>query len=129
MRWLVGSIDDWDTLFKRAYDCLAPGGYLESYEMSTMWESDDGSVTENTALGQWGKIYIEGGRQAGRTFTVVYDGLQKKAMEKAGFVEIEERDLKVSFFSLPKLPVMRERGLKGNVDIVYLATDWEVAKG
>lgn len=98
MRWLVGSIDDWNLLFRRAFDCLAPGGWLESYEMSTMWESDDGSVTEKSALGQWGKIYIEGGRQAGRTFTVVYDELQRKAMEAAGFVDIQELDLKVSFY-------------------------------
>jgi hypothetical protein len=52
MRWLVGSVDDWNLLFKRAFDCLALGGWLESYEMSTIWESNDGSVTENSALGQ-----------------------------------------------------------------------------
>ena len=95
MRWLVGSIDDWNRLFKQAFDALAPGGWLESYEMSTLWESDDGSVTDKTALGQWGKIYIEGGRQSGRTFTVVYDELQRKAMEAAGFVDIQERNIRV----------------------------------
>ena len=100
MRWLVGSIDDWYLLFKRAYACLKPGGWLESYEMSTVWESDDGSVGENTALAQWGKFYVEGGRQSGRTFTVVYDDLQRKAMEAAGFVEIGERDIKVTVLCL-----------------------------
>ena len=100
MRWLVGSIDDWDLLFKRAYACLKPGGWLESYEMSTVWESDDGSVGANTALAQWGKFYVEGGKQSGRTFTVVYDDLQRKAMEAAGFVEIGERDIKVKVLCL-----------------------------
>jgi hypothetical protein len=95
MRWLVGSIDDWHLLFKRAFACLKPGGWLESYEMSTMWESDDGTVTENTALAQWGKFYVEGGKQSGRTFTVVHDDLQRKAMEAAGFVDIDKRDIKV----------------------------------
>lgn len=95
MRWLVGSIDDWYRLFQQSFDALAPGGWLESYEMSTMWHSDDGSVTEHTALGQWGKIYIEGGRQSGRTFTVLDDELQRKAMEAAGFVDIQERNIKV----------------------------------
>lgn len=98
MRWLVGSIDDWDRLFQRAYDCTKPGGWLESYEMSTMWESDDGSVTDKSALGQWGKIFIEGGRKAGRTFTVVVDELQRKAMENAGFVDIQERNIRVSTY-------------------------------
>lgn len=95
MRWLVGSIDDWNALFRRALGCLKPGGWLESYEMSPMWESDNGSVTEKTALGQWGKIFEEGGRLSGRTFKVVPEGLQRKAMEAAGFVDIQERDIKV----------------------------------
>lgn len=65
--------------------------------MQPVWESDDGSVTEKTALGQWSKIFIEGGRKAGRTFTVVGEGLQRKGMEAAGFVDVEERNIKVSW--------------------------------
>ena len=97
MRWLMGSIDDWTALFERARDCLKPGGWLESYEMSPIWMSDEARITPDTALGQWGKIFVEGGRCSGRPFTVVDDGLQRKAMEAAGFVDIQERDIKVGF--------------------------------
>jgi len=110
IRWLVGSIDDWNKLFERAFECIKPGGWLESYEMSTMWESDDGSVKETMALGQWGKIFTEGGRQSGRTFTVVYDELQRKAMEAAGFVDIQERNIKQPIGRWPKDQRLKEIG-------------------
>ena len=48
-------------------------------------------------MGQWGKFFIKGGEKSGRSFMVVADGLQRKAMEAAGFVDIQEFDFKVSF--------------------------------
>lgn len=98
MRWLVGSIKDWTALFKQAYKCLKPGGYIESFEPSSRLQSDDDSVSETSAMSQWGKFFVEGGRILGRPFTVFEDGLQKKAMQEAGFVDIEERDFKVCTF-------------------------------
>lgn len=41
-----------------------------------------------------------GGEKTGRTFAVVDDGLQNTAMEKAGFVDIQEKWIKVPSFSL-----------------------------
>jgi hypothetical protein len=95
IRWLFGSIKDWDGLFAQAYKCLKPGGYLESHEPSVQFDSDDGTVHEKTAMGQFGKFFIEGGRKMGRSTTVLEDGVQRKAMEAAGFVGIEEQDFKV----------------------------------
>ncbi|KAL1874364.1 hypothetical protein VTK73DRAFT_447 [Phialemonium thermophilum] len=60
MRWLVGSIDDWTALMRRAYDALRPGGYIESFEASSCIVSDDGSVTDDSAMGQWGPDSAEG---------------------------------------------------------------------
>ena len=105
MRFLVGSIADWTALFKEAYSSCQPGGYVESFEVSPHLESDDGTVTEKSAMGQWGKFYVEGGRKFNRTFTVFQEGIQKKAMEEAGFVDIEVKDIKasLSFLSLSSL--------------------------
>lgn len=47
-------------------------------------------------MGEWGKIFVSGGRKIGRTFTVVQDAIQNKAMEEVGFVDIHERLFKVS---------------------------------
>lgn len=110
MRWLVGSIVDWTALFKQAYNCLKPGGYIESYEAMPKMESDDGTVHEKSAMNQWGKFFAEGGRKIGRTFTVVNDGVQRKAMEEAGFVDIEEWNFKAPIGSWPQDARLKEIG-------------------
>ncbi len=96
MRWLIGSIVDWTELFKQAYKVLKPGGYVESYEPGARIESDDGTVKDTDAMGQWGMFFAEGGKKIGRPFEVLEEGLQRKGMEAAGFVDIEERDYKAS---------------------------------
>ena len=97
MRYLLGSVADWDALYGEVYKALRPGGWFEHYESSPYIESDDGTITDKTALGQWGHIFVEGGKKMGRTFTVVPDGLQKSGMEKAGFVDVQTWDFKVRF--------------------------------
>lgn len=100
MRYLVGSIVDWTALYKEAFAALKPGGWLESLEGSPHIVSDDGTIPEKSAISQWGKFFEEGGRTIGRTFMVVQDGIQKKAMEEAGFVDIQEWDFKVSILPI-----------------------------
>lgn len=95
MRWLLGSIKNWTSLYEDAFRCLKPGGWLESYEMSAFMESDDGTVTDQTAMGQWGKFYLEGERKFDRCFTVLQKEVQRKSMEAAGFVDIQEHNMKV----------------------------------
>lgn len=62
--------------------------------------SDDGSVADKSAISQWGKFFEEGGKTLGRTFMVVDTGIQRKAMEEAGFVDIQEWEFKVSRSSI-----------------------------
>jgi SAM-dependent methyltransferase len=97
MRYLLGSITDWDALYREAYQTLTPGGWIEHYEAAPYLESDDGTVDENSAMGQWGKIFVAGSKVTGRSFTVVPDGVQKSGMEKAGFEDIQTWDFKVRF--------------------------------
>ena len=92
---MLGSIVDWTALFKQAYLSCKPGGWFESFETSSKFESDDGTVGEESALGQWGKIFEQGGKVFGRSFSVVDDGIQRKAMEESGFVDIQEFVFKV----------------------------------
>jgi len=110
MRGLVGSIQDWDSLFRNAYETLKPGGWVQSYEPSPEWETDDDTIPADSALKQWGRLFIEGGRKLGRSFTVVADGTQRNAMERAGFVGIDEFDVKQPIGKWPADAALRERG-------------------
>lgn len=99
MRWLIGCVTDWTSLFQQAYKSLKPGGWIESFECNGFFESDDGTVTEKSALAQWGIFFREGAKKMGSTasFTVVRDQVQRKSLEEAGFVNIQETGFKVSF--------------------------------
>lgn len=73
-----------------------------------MFQSDHTPIAEDSALGQWGKFFTEGGKKMGQTFTVLEDELQRKAMEAAGFVDIQEFNFKVR--EAPLCISLAERG-------------------
>jgi len=110
MRFLVGSIDDWNTLMSRAFQACKPGGWIESFEPSVYIESDDGTVTDKMALGQWGKLFSEGGRKFGRSFDVHENGIVRSALEAAGFVDIQEKTFKMPIGGWAKDPRLKKIG-------------------
>lgn len=63
--------------------------------MSSVARSDDESVPDGSALGQWSKVFVEGGKKFGRSFTIVDDDVQQTCMKVAGFTDITVKDIKV----------------------------------
>ncbi|RSL45560.1 hypothetical protein CEP53_010721 [Fusarium sp. AF-6] len=110
MRYLIGSIKDWPALMKEAFRVCKPGGYVESYEGSPDMESDDDTVPKDSAMADWGPIFKEAGVKIGRPFTILHEDLARKAMEEAGFVDIESKDFKAPVGAWPKDKTMREIG-------------------
>lgn len=111
LRLLNGVVSDWFSLFRNAFRCARPGGYVESLTTSACVHSDDGSVKKGSALEQWHSIFWEGGKKLGRTFKVLEDDLQKMAMEEAGFVDITVKDLKIPLGAWPEDKKLAEIGL------------------
>jgi len=97
----LGSIPDWTGFFKQAYNALKPGGYLESYEGSPRVYSDDDTLPPTSALSQWTSLFVDGGRKIGRSFDIVEENTQNTAMKEAGFVDIQEKWIKVHFQTSP----------------------------
>ncbi|EFX06072.1 hypothetical protein CMQ_4141 [Grosmannia clavigera kw1407] len=111
-RWLTGCVPDYAALFKEAYRTLKPGGWIESIECNAYLETDDDSMPEDSACAQWGYIFREGAKKMGSTvsFSVVRDKLQRKDLEAAGFINIQERPLKNPISEWSKDPKLKEIG-------------------
>ncbi|KNB17226.1 hypothetical protein FOXG_15331 [Fusarium oxysporum f. sp. lycopersici 4287] len=97
MRWLVGSIADWKSLFKESYKCLKPGATSKA-------------MSHHHASKATTKFFVEGGRKIGRPFTIFEENIQREGMREAGFVNIEERDFKNPVGGWPKDPKQRSAG-------------------
>ncbi|KAK1493085.1 hypothetical protein CABS01_17089 [Colletotrichum abscissum] len=95
MRFLTGSVRDWRFLVGEAYRCLKEGGILESSEPSFLIESDDGTVNAESCWYWWSRVFEQYGAQTGQTFSVVQEGIQRRALEEAHFSNIQEFDYKV----------------------------------
>ncbi|KAI1323971.1 S-adenosyl-L-methionine-dependent methyltransferase [Xylariaceae sp. FL0255] len=107
LRYLFGSITDWNQMYAEAFRACKPGGYVEAVEASVNIRSDDGSICEGTALYDWGILFNEASNKYGRSMSIVDDNVVPKAFEKAGFVDIKER-----FFKLPSTPWAKDDKLR-----------------
>ncbi|KAF4460651.1 demethylmenaquinone methyltransferase [Fusarium albosuccineum] len=115
IRYLIGCIPDWTELFKQAYKALKPGGIIESFEVSPTIESDDDTVTPDSAMAKWGTIFIQASEKIGNVFTVIADDIQGPSMQKAGFTDIHEWNGKCPLNPWPKDPKLKEIGQFGEL--------------
>ncbi|KAL2132737.1 hypothetical protein VTI74DRAFT_3420 [Chaetomium olivicolor] len=110
LRCMVGTIADWSKFYREAFRCCKPGGWVEHHEEEAEWHAYDAEISENSAMGQWQKVFTAGGNKFGRTFNIISEDIQRKCMEEAGFVDIVVKDFEVPLGSWPKDPKQRELG-------------------
>ncbi|CCE32552.1 uncharacterized protein CPUR_06412 [Claviceps purpurea 20.1] len=85
IRYIVGGVQDWAGLFKEAYICCAPGGWVQSVECDYRFYSDDGTTELEPVLASFGELFLEAGKILNRPFFV--QELQQEAFDETGFVE------------------------------------------
>ncbi|CCE28852.1 uncharacterized protein CPUR_02541 [Claviceps purpurea 20.1] len=85
MRYIVGGIGDWTALFKEAYRCCAPGGWVESIEYDVELRSDDGTTELEPVLYSYGDLFREASKILKRPLFV--REIQPRALDEAGFIE------------------------------------------
>lgn len=98
-RGLCGSLADWKKLFRQAFENLKPGGWFEMQEFLTQVQSDDGTLELTQHLCQWLDELNEASERLGKPLRTAH--LIKPWMEEAGFVDVEEKVVKVSIFTHP----------------------------
>jgi SAM-dependent methyltransferase len=111
VRGMIGTIIDWPAFYREAFRCCKPGGYMEHHDEAAEWHSANGEISEASAMGQWGKVFSEGGKKFGRTFRVIQDDVQIKGMEEAGFVDIVVKDYMCPIGDWPRDPKQKEIGM------------------
>ncbi|KAG6174936.1 hypothetical protein E4U51_008385 [Claviceps purpurea] len=85
MRLIYGGIEDWTRLFKEAFRCCAPGGWVESVEGDVEFCSDDGTTELEPILASFGELFREAEKVLNRPFFL--RDVQRQAFDEAGFVE------------------------------------------
>ncbi|KAG6074961.1 hypothetical protein E4U16_003678 [Claviceps sp. LM84 group G4] len=108
VRYIVGGIEDWTALFKEAYRCCAPGGWVESVEVDVEFRSDDGTTELEPVLASFAELFREGGKIWNRLFFVQEQ--QRQAFDEAGFVEKRTIRYKIPVGSWPKDRQLAEIG-------------------
>ncbi|CCE35186.1 uncharacterized protein CPUR_02117 [Claviceps purpurea 20.1] len=107
-RYLFGGIQDWSGLFKEAYRCCAPGGWVQSVECDIEFRSDDGSTELEPVLASYAELFREGGKVLNLSFFV--QDLQQRAFDEAGFVEQRAVRFKLPIGPWAKDPKLAEVG-------------------
>jgi hypothetical protein len=77
-------------------------------EMSIIWKSDDGTVTDDHPLNEWSRITIEAVKKIGKTFENAQ--FTKENMIKAGFVDVIEQKYKAPVGAWSSDPKLKEVG-------------------
>ncbi|CCE35196.1 uncharacterized protein CPUR_02127 [Claviceps purpurea 20.1] len=104
IRYIFGGIQDWTGLFKEAYRCCAPGGWVQSLECDPEFYCDDGTTELEPVLASYGDLFREGGKVLNSSFFV--QEIQQRAFDEAGFV-----DKRVAQYKIPISPWSKDRKL------------------
>ncbi|KAH7377705.1 S-adenosyl-L-methionine-dependent methyltransferase [Pyrenochaeta sp. MPI-SDFR-AT-0127] len=108
VRTLSGSITDWDKLIRQSYTHLTPGGWLELQEPLALCESDDGTLELAKDILHWQELCNDAA-QGFKKDIRVGDSLRQRMID-AGFVDVQEKVVKVPVGPWPKDPRMKEIG-------------------
>ncbi|KAJ5097856.1 hypothetical protein N7532_004857 [Penicillium argentinense] len=110
MRIMIGSFNEpeWEQIYKRCYDNLIPGGWIEQVEASPVIQCDDGSLPASSILNTWGDYTMECAKRFGRELNAI--DTMSDSIHKAGFVDVHEKEYKWPIGPWPRDKKYKEAG-------------------
>ncbi|PCG99219.1 Hypothetical protein PENO1_054300 [Penicillium occitanis (nom. inval.)] len=110
MRLLLGAFtpEEWDDVYRKCYNNLKPGGWIEQTELDVRVMSDDGTLPEDSLLAGWGPNFLGCGERSGRPLNT--QTTMRAAIEKAGFIDVHEKLYKCPIGAWPKDPQLKDAG-------------------
>lgn len=102
------SFEEWDKLYERSYNNLQPGGWFEQSEMITQVFCDDGSAPDDAPILHSHEIVGPAAMASGNPQTMFKE--MRGRIEKAGFVNVQEKIMKIPFGDWPKHPIYKDAG-------------------
>ncbi|KAF4982962.1 hypothetical protein FZEAL_1532 [Fusarium zealandicum] len=109
LRFLVGSLRDWDKLLDQALANLSPGGWIETVDVVfPLAYDDDDSVPKDQALYRWSNLMREGTAKAGLSLDGSLE-LKQKMLDR-GFSNVTETWYKWPINRWPKDPKVKDIG-------------------
>jgi SAM-dependent methyltransferase len=85
-RAMVGGVKDWSLFFRRAYEHLRPGGYIELQDPSFPAHCEDPKLASESLFMRWSQHIVEGIGKVGVNPRVVENWAE--LLHAAGFVDI-----------------------------------------
>ncbi|KAJ6015156.1 hypothetical protein N7540_009747 [Penicillium herquei] len=94
LRIMLGSfgVDEWKVVYKKCYDNLEPGGWIEQLELDAHLETDDGSLPRDSLSATWGDNTFGCAERADRRIDTLNS--MRASIEQAGFVDVHEINYK-----------------------------------
>ncbi|OCK78488.1 S-adenosyl-L-methionine-dependent methyltransferase [Lepidopterella palustris CBS 459.81] len=104
-RTLGSTWRNWPGYFRKCYDYLKPGGYLEIHEFTFPFHCDDGTAGPENPMMQWSMYFNEACAKGG--VDIEQCANLDPWLREAGFVDVTKLHLKVGFSGWSQDPEMR----------------------
>lgn len=97
---------------EQAFRYLNPGGYFESHEIDHVLRCDDGTLREDSQLLAWISDLVVASEACDRP--IAWAGEMKRIYQEVGFVDVQQRAIKLPMNAWPKDDRLKELGRMWN---------------